>query len=86
MVSKVYVAGYKPIPKKAEDPGYQQWSVAFAETVYGAATLDTKEIAESECRNLNSYKVTVPDGHVCHFEVEQLSSGKFAFVCQSHHL
>ena len=82
-MGKVYVKDYQPVPRKADDSGFQQWTVEYVETPEGAATVANEDIANSECKNLNSYNVKV-NSHLCVFNVERLATGKFAFVCENH--
>jgi hypothetical protein len=83
-MAKVYVVDYKATPnRKPEDPGFLEWAVDYAERSDQAATMIEKETAENQCMNLNSFNIKL-GAHLCRFKVEQLPSGKYALVCETH--
>ena len=89
---KTYVLGYRPKPiedkatEETERPKRIEVQFPEYEIHYSDRPewrLGALELAEADCRLLNSMQVHVGP-HYCQFEIEELEPGLFAIVCKSH--
>lgn len=76
-----YVRNFKPTPNQDLLKLPREIEIYYSQRPEWK--LDTRELAEADCRYLNNIQAHVGE-HYCHFEIEEVGAGIFGVVCKSH--
>jgi hypothetical protein len=76
-----YVRNFRAMPRQDPLAGTLEFEIYFSDRPEWR--LGTLELAQADCRYLNSTQTHV-GSHYCHFEVEELEPGVFGVVYRTH--